>query len=143
LLSELNSIAEEELDGFKKIKNNPKYVEFLDFARHSTYAGRTPLDDSVLDWQNEMAAKEMTAMKKAYRMYLADNPEFVAKAKEAGKKEEKERRAALESLPTSEGKTSSSQEEPEEVSDEEDLVKRMLNVKGRGKSFATIGSKRG
>jgi hypothetical protein len=141
LMDELNSMAEEELDDFKKIKRNPKFLEFLDFSRQSVWNGRTELDDSVLDWQNEMAAKEMTAIKRAYNLYLADNPKVLEAAKRAGQKQEKERREALQSVPTSEGTTTSSQEEPEEASDEEDIVKRMLSVKGRGKSFASVGSK--
>jgi hypothetical protein len=142
LMDELNSMAEEELDGFKKIKRNPKFLEFLDFARQSVWQGRTELDEGVLDWQNEMAAKEMTAIKRAYNLYLADNPKVLEAAKKAGQKQEQERREALQSVPTSEGTTTSSQEEPEETSSEEDLVKRMMNVRGRGKSFATVGSKR-
>lgn len=142
LTQELNSIAEENLPDYKKIKRNPKFMDFHAAARSLAWGNKIALDDDVLEWQNDFAAKEYTAMKKAHTMYLADSPkvrEAIEKSKEL---QSKERKKALDSVPSSDGTTTSSQEEPEEATSEEDMNERMMSVRGRGKSFATVGSKR-
>ena len=142
LADEINSMAEEDLPEFRKIRRNPRFAEFLDWARQSVWRGTTALDESVADWDNDYAAKEMTAVKKAYSMYLADNPKVREAAEKAKKRQEKERAAQAAAVPSSEGQTSSSQEEPAEKTSAQKSIEAMLNVKGRGKSFSTIGSKR-
>ena len=141
LTNELNSIAEENLRDYKSIKRSQKFRDFHAAARSLAWNGQIPLDDGTLQWQNEYAAKEYTAIKKAYDMYLADSPERREAIEKAKKLEAEERKKEKSSVPSSDGTTTSSQEEPEETSPEDDLVKRMLNVRGRGKSFASVGSK--
>ena len=138
LATEINSMATEELPEFKKISRNPKYAEMLDYARQSVWRGTTPMDESVLGWQNDYAAKEMTAVKKAYRMLLADDPKVLEAAKKAGVNQQRERDAELAAVSSSHGSTSSSQEEPGEKSEAEKLIEGMINPRGRGKSFSTI-----
>lgn len=141
LANEINSMAEERLPEFRKISKNQKFAEMLDWARQSVWRGNTPLDDSVADMDNDYAAKEMTAVIKAYKMYVADNPKVRDAIEKASKKQKADRAAEAAGVPSSMGQTSSSQEEPAEKTEEEDLIDRMVNVRGRGKSFASIGSK--
>ena len=139
VMDELDSIAEENLEDYNKIKRNPKFRDFYAAAQNLVWNNNIELDESVLEWQNDFAAKEYTARKKAYTMYLADSPKVREAMAKAKKLEEKDRKKALGSVPSSESTTTSSQEESESSSDSEDLVERMMNVKGRGKSFSTIG----
>lgn len=141
--SELDSVAEESLMGFGKIKKNPKFVEMLDYAQQSVFNGRMSVDDEAYERfpDNEFAAKHYTAIKKAHRLYLADNPKVREALAEAKKLEGKERKKAASLVPSSEGKTTTSQEEPEEPSETDDLLERMVNPGGKRKSFGSIGRK--
>ena len=138
LATEINSMASEELPEFKKLSRNPKYAEMLDYARQSVWRGTTPMDESVLGWQNDYAAKEMTAVRKAYRMLLADDPKVLEAAKKAGVSQQRERDAELAAVSSSTGTTTTSQEEPGEKSEAEKLIEGMINPRGRGKSFSSI-----
>ena len=142
LSDEVNSICEEELPEFKKIRRNPRYAEFFDWAQQGVWKGTIPLDESVAEWENEYAAKQKTAAMKAYRMYLADNPKVREVVEKAEKKRKKERAAEEASVPSSEGTTSSSQEEPAEKSDREVMIEAMINAGGKRKKLSSIGSKR-
>jgi hypothetical protein len=138
IATEIGTLLEEELPKFKEVSRSPKFAEMLEFARQSVWAGRTPMDESVVGWSNDYAAKEKTAAMKAYSLTLADNPDVVSAAKRAGENQQRERDAELAAIPSS-GSTTSSQEEPGEKTEAELLIERMQNARGRGKSFSTIG----
>jgi hypothetical protein len=142
LASEINGMAEDELPEFRKIRRNPRYAELLDFYRQSVWQGRTPIDESVADWDNDYSAKEMTAVKRAYKAYLADNPKVLEAVKKAGEQQARDRAAEAAAVPSSETTTASSQEEPGDKTEADESIERMLKARGRGKSFASIGAKR-
>lgn len=142
ITDQITGTIEEEVPQFKKIKHNPKFMEFLDFARQSVWSGRTPLHESVVDWDNDYAAKEMTAARRALSLYIADNPKAIEAAKRAGKKEAEERAAQAASLPSPSGSSISSDEEGRPKSEADELIERMINPRGRGKSFSTVGRRR-
>lgn len=139
---ELNAVAEEELPEFKRISKGREFAEFLDWATRAVWNGSIPLDESVVSWDNDYAAKQYTALKKAYKMKLASDPKVLEAAKKAGEKEAKERAEEAAAVPSSVTTTTSSQEEPGEKTEADKAIDRMLNVRGRGKSFASVGAKR-
>jgi hypothetical protein len=141
--SDLNTRAEEELPEFRKISKGREFVEMLDWARQAVWNGSIPLDESAADMDNDYAAKEYTALKRAYTMRLASDPKVLEAAKKAGIKQAKERAEEAAAVPSSTTTTTSSQEEPGEKTEAEDLVQRMVNARrGGGKGFASIGRKR-
>lgn len=143
VMGDLTSMAEEELPNFKKISRSQDFAEMLEWARQSVWKGGIPMDESVADWDNEFAAKEYTAIKKAYKMKVASDPRILEATKNAAKKEQQERDAEAAAVPSPTGtSTTTSQEEPGEKTEAEEAVDRMLKAHGTGKSFASIGSKR-
>lgn len=143
VMGELNDMAEKELPKFKELSRSQDFVEMLDWARQAAWRGSLPLDESVADWDNDFAAKEYTALKKAYKMKLASDPKVLDAAKKAGEKQQQERDAEAAAVPSPTGTTTtSSQEEPGERSEAEESVERMLKARGLGKPFSSIGSKR-
>lgn len=143
VMAELNDMAEKELPKFKELSRSQDFVQMLDWARQAAWNGNIPLDESVASWDNDFAAKEYTALKKAYTMKLASDPKVLEASKKAGEKQQKERDAEAAAAPSPTGtSTSSSQEEQAEKTAAEKSIEDMLKARGMGKSFGTIGSKR-
>lgn len=139
LMGDLTSMAEEQLPEFKKISRGSEFAEMLDWARNAVWRGGVPLDESVVGWDNDFAAKEYTALKKAYTMRLASDPKVREVADLAMKKQKADREAEAAAVPSLTGtQTTSSQEEPAEATDADESVKRMLKAGGIGKSFGSI-----
>ena len=143
LTGQLTELAEEELPHFRKVSRSQEYAQTLDWATNSAWNGTLPLDESVVGWDNDFAAKQYTAMKKAYKMHLASNPKVLEAAKKAGEKQQKERDAEAAAVPSPTGSsTTTSQEEQGEKTEAEEAVDKMLKAGGGGRSFASLGSKR-
>ena len=142
LISELDSVAEEKLMGFRKVRKNPKFAEMLDITQQMVFSGKAEIDEEAHEVfpDNDFAARHYTAIKKAHRLYLADNPKVREALAEAKKLEDKDRKKAASLVPSSKGTTTTSQEEPEEPSETDDLIERMMSPGGgKRKAFRTIG----
>jgi hypothetical protein len=135
-MEELNSIAEEALPNFKKVAKNQLYVEYLNNNLSAIWNGAMTTEPETLDWSDDAKAKNYSAMKKAYKQYLASSPEVIDAAKRAGKKEAEERTKEVVAAGGSAGTTTSSTtKEPPEKTTTEDLIDRMVNARGHGKRF--------
>lgn len=143
LMNALDTVAEDKLKYFKEIKKSSDFAEMLGITQQIVFSGKAEIDDDALEAfpDNEFAAKHFTAIKKAHRLYLADNPKVRAALEEAKKLEDKERKKAASSVPSSKGTTTTSQEEADEPSETDDLIERMVNPGGKRKSFRMIGRK--
>jgi len=143
LINELDSVAEENLVGFNKIRKNGNFAEMLNITQQLVFGGKAPIDDEAAEAfpDNDFAARHYTAIRKAHRLYLADNPKVREAVEKARELEGKERKKAASSVPSSKGTTTTSQEEPEEHSEADDILDRMVNPGGNRKSFRTIGRK--
>jgi hypothetical protein len=139
---DLDSVARESLEHFDKISKNPRYVQFLDNNLKGVWEGYIPLEAETLEWSDQNRAKNFSAMKQAYRQVLADNPKVIAAAKEAGKKETAERTEAAMAASGSGGTSTSAIEEPAERTDAEEMIDRMVNAHGTGKSFTSVARKK-
>lgn len=145
-MSDLMEEAEESLPNFKKIKKSQKFTKALSGALATVWNDPTWYEDApehVLEWSDENKAKNYTAIKQAYQYVLATNPKVMEAAKAAGKAEQKEKdEAALAAASGQSGATSTSKETPQETSEAEDLIKRMVNARGAGRPFGSVGRKR-
>ena len=141
-MDELNGVAREELEHFDKISKNQIYVEFLNNNLRAVWDGHIPTEPETLEWADQGRAKNYSAMKRAYRQVLADNPKVIAAAKEAGKKETAERAEAALAASGSGGTSTSTTGEPPEMTDAEQMLDRMVNATGHGKSFSSVARKR-
>ena len=139
---DLDTVAREKLEHFDKISKNPRYVQFLDNNLKGVWEGYIPLEVETLEWSDQNRAKNYSAMKQAYRQVLADSPKVIAAAKEAGKKETAERTEAAMAASGSSGTGTSTIEEPPERTDSEEMIDRMVNPGGRGRSFGSVARKR-
>ena len=139
---ELNSVARDNLEHFDKISKNQLYAEFLSNNLKGTWEGYIPLEAETLEWSDPGRAKNYSAMKRAYRQVLADSPKVIAAAKEAGKKETAERTEAALAASGSGGTSTATMEESPERTDAEQMIDRMVNPEGRGKSFGSVARKK-
>jgi hypothetical protein len=144
-MDELNDLAKDNLEHFSKMRRSQKYAKALSGALATVWNDPDWFEDApdeVKGWDDENAARNYTAIKHAYKYVLATNPKVIEAAKEAGKKEAKEKAEAAMAASVSSGGTSSSQEEPPPKSAEEDMIERMVNAgQGGRKSFRTIARK--
>jgi hypothetical protein len=141
----LNEMASENLEHFPKIRKSQKFVKALNGALATVWNDPDWHDDApeqVRGWDDEGAAKNYTALTQAYRYVLANNPKVLEAAKEAGKREAKEKAEAAMAASVSSGGTSSSQEEPPPKSDEQKIIDAMVNASDGRKSFRTVARKR-
>jgi hypothetical protein len=141
-MNELNSIARENLEHFDKISKNQKYVQFLDNNIKGVWNGYVPLEPETLDWADQNRAKNYSAMKQAYRQVLADSPKVIEAAKKAGSKETAERAEAKLAASGSGGTSTATIEEPAEPTEAEEMINRMINAGGTGKSFSSVARKK-
>jgi hypothetical protein len=144
-MSDLMEEAEENLPHFKKIKKSQKFTKALSGALATVWNDETWYDEApahVLEWADENKAKNYTAIKQAYQYILATNPKVMDAAKAAGKAEQKEKDAeAIASSTGQSGATSTGKETPQETSEEDEIIKRMVNARGAGRSFGSVGRK--
>jgi hypothetical protein len=139
----LNGLARENLPNFDKVSKSQVYAEFLDNNLRATWSGAMPVTETVLGWSDDGLAKNYSAMERAYRQVLADNPKVIEAAKRAGKAEQKERaEAAIAASGTSGTSTTTTSEEQPEKTETELMIDRMVNAKGIGKPFSTVARKR-
>lgn len=138
----LNELGRENLEHFDAVSKNQLYAEFLDNNLRSVWAGRMELDPDTLGWADDGLARNYTAVKRSYRQVLADNPKVVEAAKRAGQAEARERAEAALAASGPSGSKTSSHEEPPPKSEAEDMIDRMVNARGIGKPFRTIGRAR-
>jgi hypothetical protein len=141
-IDELYSLAGEKLSHFNQIRKNAEFQGFVDASLAATWNGTIPVDPEVADWTDVQAARNFTALKMAHEMYLMRNPKVRDAVKEAGRKEASERAGAVLAGELGSGSTSNSSSQESKLSPEEEVIQRMLNVRGRGKSFSSIGRKR-
>lgn len=141
-INELNGLMEEKHPEFKKIRRNQNYAGRLEACLAAVWNGSLPVDPEVTGWADVGMAKNFTAMKESYDWYLKQNPKVLEAAKEAGKLEANARNeAALAGeISSSSGTTKSSGEGPPKTEAEE-MIDRMLNASGVGRSFNTVGRK--
>ncbi len=141
-MDELNSMAREELKHFDKISKSPRYVQFLSNNMEGVWKGYIPQDADTLEWADQGKAKNYSAVKQAYLQVLAASPEVISASKEAGKKETAERAEAALAASGSGGTSTSTTEELPERTDTEQMIDRMVNPSGRGKSFSSVARKK-
>jgi hypothetical protein len=102
------------------------------------WEGKIAQEEDTVEWSDQGRAKNFSAMKQAYLQVLAASPEVIAATKEAGKKETAERTEAALAASGSGGTSTSTTEEPPERTDAEQMIDRMVNPHGRGKSFSSV-----
>ena len=143
-MESLESLGREHFEHYDKVKKNQKFVTYLHNNLAAVWNDAIPIDGTALDWSDQQLAKNYTAVKEAYHQFLASNPKVVEAAKEAGKKEAKERaEAALSASSATGGGTSTEgKEESTEKSEAELMIERMVNARGRGISFSTVARKK-
>ena len=141
-IGELNDLMEEKDPEFKKIRRNQEYAGRLDACLAAVWNGSLPEDPEVSGWADRGMAKNYTAMKEARDWYVKKNPKVLEAAKEAGKLEANARNeAALAGeISSASGTTESSGEEPPKT-EAEQMIDRMLNASGVGRSFNTVGKR--
>lgn len=144
-MDELNDMAKDNLEHFTKIRKSQKYAKALSGALATVWNDPDWIEeapDVVKGWDDENAARNYTALNNAYRYVIATNPKVLEAAKQAGKKEAKEKAEAAMAASVSGGGTSSSEKEPPEKSEEDKVIERMMNAgQGGRKSFKSFGRK--
>jgi hypothetical protein len=141
-ISRLDELGRENLKHFEKISKSQLYTNFLSNNLNAVWNGHMELDPDTYGWADDQLAKNYTAVKAAYRQVLADNPKVIEAAKSAGKQEAAERAEAALAAERGTGSTTttkSGQEEPEKKTEADDMIDRMVNARGRGRSFREIG----
>ena len=134
-IDDITGLAEENLPDYKQVRKSPAYRGMMDAALAAVWNGTVPLEKSVEAWDDVQAARNYTAIAFAYKMYLTQNPKVREAAKEAGRREASEKAASALAGELSSGGTSTSSGERETTA-EEQLIERMVNSRGVGKSFA-------
>jgi hypothetical protein len=141
-IRKLNDLGREHLEHFDKISKSQIYTDFLNNNLHAVWNGAMELDDTTHGWSDESVARNFTAMKRAYRQVLADNPKVIEAAKRAGQKETEERveAAMAASGPSGTSKSSAGQsDEPGPKTPEQELIDRMVNARpAAGRPFASM-----
>lgn len=136
-------LARENLPDFDKVSKSQVYAEFLDNNLRATWSGAMPVTETVMGWSDDGLAKNYSAVERAYRQVLADNPKVIEAAKRAGKAEAKERaEAAIAASGATSGTTSTTTEEQPEKSETELMIDRMVNARGTGKPFGSVARKK-
>lgn len=138
-MDDLNELAVDSFPEFKKISKSPKYAGKLDATLVAVWNGNIPIADEAVGWADQTKAKNFTAMKEAYQWYLKDSPKVLEAAKEAGKQEADERNAAALAGELSSPSTSTSKGESRKLSDEDQMLERMMGARGIGTSFGSVG----
>ncbi len=90
-LDRLKELGVEHLKDFDKVSKSQFYAECLSNNLTSVWRGSMALDPDTEGWSDEGLARNFTAMKRAHRQVIADNPKVIEAAKRAGEKETAER----------------------------------------------------
>lgn len=138
-IDELNTMVAERHPEFHKIRRSEGYAAHLEGELVKAWRPGSKLHADTKGWADKVVAKNYTAMMRAYESYLRDDPKVIEAAKEAGRRESKERaEAALAGELSSSSGTSKSTGETSK-SDEDIVIERMMKARGIGRSFSTVG----
>lgn len=139
-IDDLNNMVIGRHPEFAKIRRSDAYASHLEGELVKAWRPGTKLHPDTKGWSDKVLAKNFTAMMRAYEAVLRDSPKVIEAAKEAGRKESKERaEAALAGDISSSSGTSKTTGETPPKSEEDMVIERMMRSGGVGRSFGTVG----